>query len=239
MRKLSNYASLFICVSVIGLASTLSANAQTPPKQKIVAPLKATAAISKHAEINNTGGQMILTAPAWLYATSSPWYMGKFAAGATRPFPTFLQAFSTSTEMKAHNSWSQTSLDKFAYLHMNAFAHLRKSLDILKKARVRASDKISYFRQKGYDMSNAEKALDAADGKMIQAEKAVNAVAEFVPPAIAASTDKVIDKKSFVTLNAPRQLGQTAIDALRGARTALDKAIVEMAHSVGLMINSQ
>ncbi len=250
MKKLQIYALIAIALAVLA-GTSAAANAQTTKIQNIQnnrdirnTQLKrsstSTQALMRNpvmanrpsprstATLTNIGPAL----PAWFRAPGSPWRNNKTIATSTRGLPPFLAKFATSTELKGHQTLKEIRLDKFAFLQSNLVAETEHALAKLKTSRSKIAQRIQTAEQNGRTMTDAKQLLTVADQKIADAEKAISALAAYVPPTIAAGTN--VSATSSVSLTKPREVGRTAIEALKAAKEALRAVVVSIAKNMGL-----
>ena len=108
---------------------------------------------------------------------------------------------------------------------------LEVSLNNLKQIRERIASRIDKAEENGKDMSKAQGLLITADAKIATAETAVDVLAAFTPSSTATSTE--VTATSTVDLTKPRQIGETAIKAIKDAHRSLVEVVVAIAQSLG------
>ncbi len=103
------------------------------------------------------------------------------------------------------------------------------TLKNLKQIRERISLRIEKASTEGRDMTNAKSLLIVADSKITMAEQAIGTVMNFNPVISATTT-----ASSTIDIIKPREVGETAIKALKQAREALVDVVRAIAHAMGL-----
>lgn len=110
---------------------------------------------------------------------------------------------------------------------------LTVSLNNLKQIRDRVASRIEKAGSEGRDMTKAKSSLVIADAKIQDAINAVETLKVYTAPIpTASSTDTVVD------LVKPRQVGETAIKAVKAAHEALVAVVRAIAHAMGLGNNA-
>ena len=117
--------------------------------------------------------------------------------------------------------------DEFAARKNALVKQLNVTLNNLKQIRERISSRIDKASSEGRDMTEAKKLLITADAKISAAELSVTAVLNFTPTASSTAS-------TTIDLNKPRQIGETAIKALKDAHEALVAVVRAIAHAMGL-----
>lgn len=116
---------------------------------------------------------------------------------------------------------------------------LNLAMDNIKQIRERILSRIVKSEESGRDMSAARSTLAIADVKFVIAQNAIANLASFTP---ASKTDSVASTTSDnassttpgVRLDRPRQLGDTAIKAVKDAKEALVEVVKMIAKDMGL-----
>ncbi len=147
--------------------------------------------------------------------------------------PAMSRTASSTAGFKEREKWKEARIDQFAQFQKNLIARGEHSLNQLKELREKISARIDAAEQKGRDMTKAKSLLVIADAKIVAAEQAMAAISAYIPPAVTASNTGV-DAGATVTLEKPRVLGKSAIDALNEAREALKEVVRAIAHAMGL-----
>ncbi len=107
---------------------------------------------------------------------------------------------------------------------------LNVTLNNLKQIQARISSRIDKAVSEGRDMTKAKSLLVIADGKITLAEQAVNALVVLNPTA----TSTIATSTPVIDLGKPREVGNTAIKAIKQAHEALVAVVVAIVHSMGL-----
>jgi hypothetical protein len=167
--------------------------------------------------------------PSWLTASSSPFREHRLSSSTMMELVHAAREGST-TELRGHENRESARLVEFAQLQSNLIAQLNQSFDRLQETRTKIADRIQSAEQSGRDMTEATSLLATADQKMTAAEQAIQAISNLTPSV--SSTN--ITASTTVSLEKPREVGKTAIQALNDARKALNDVVVAIAHAMGL-----
>lgn len=166
--------------------------------------------------------------PAWITASSSPFREHRL--GSTTMMELMRAAREgTTTELRGHEMRKAIELASFARLQGNLISQLNQSLSRLQESRNKIADRITAATQSGRDMTDATKLLAVADQKIADAEKAVQNISTLTP-SVSGTT---VTASTTVSLEKPREIGKTAIQAVNEARKALNEVVVAIAHAMG------
>jgi hypothetical protein len=150
------------------------------------------------------------------------------------------EILASSTEMfKKANAERREAVQKMRKdtfeIRKNALVdQLRSALENLISIRDRIVIRIETAEGTGRNMTEAEAALVIADGKLAGAKLAIDALAGLSNPPVATSTATSTASTTVeVDLTKPRQVGDTAIKAVKEARDALKKVVVAIAQNMG------
>lgn len=169
--------------------------------------------------------------PSWITASSSPFHGARISSTTMMELMRAARE-ATSTELR-HEDRKNARLVEFAKIQSNLISQLGQSFDHLKDARNKIADRIQAAQQSGRDMTDAANLLSAADQKISAAEQAIQAISSLTPSISAQGT---VNASTTVSLERPREIGKTAIQAVNEARKALNDVVVAIAHSMGLRI---
>ncbi len=140
-----------------------------------------------------------------------------------------------SSSEERHEIRKNMRKDEFKVRKDAIIKQLNVTLNNLKQIRARISSRIDKAVSEGRDMTKAKSLLVIADAKIVLAEQAINAVAIFNPTATSTVTASSTTATStpVIDLGKPREVGNTAIKALKQAHTALVAVVVAIARSMG------
>lgn len=172
--------------------------------------------------------------PPWITGSSTP-FSGMHLSSTTMMQLMRAAREGTSTELRGHENRSHDSLVNFAQLQSNLISQLTQSLGRLKDARSKIADRIQTASQSGRDMTEATSLLATADQKISDAEQAVQAISSLAP---AVSAQGSVNASTTVSLERPREIGKTAIQAVNEARKALNEVVIAIAHAMGFETDS-
>lgn len=161
---------------------------------------------------------------AWMRAPGSP-----FRTASS----TLMIRLASSSDLRGHEKWNDAPLEKFAFLQNKLIAETERSLNRLLELRAKIADRIDRAEDSGRDMTDAKALLVTADSRLDAAESAIEALASYAPPAIASSTDTV-GTSTKIRLERPREIGKTAIEAVKEAKDSLQDVIRAIAQNMGL-----
>lgn len=168
--------------------------------------------------------------PSWITASSSPFHGQRLSSTTILQLMHAAREGST-TELRGHEKLKSAPLANFAQLQSNLISQLTQSLDRLKDARTKISDRIQSAQQSGRDMTEAANLLTAADSKITAAEQAIGSLSSLSPTVTVQGT---VTASTTVSLEHPREIGKSAIQAVNDARKALNDVVVAIAHAMGL-----
>jgi len=174
--------------------------------------------------------------PAWLNASTSPWKSYRVASSTMRQLLSTANKFASSTGPEGHENWKESRLDIFTWMQSHLISESQNSLNRLKDLRTKIAARIQTAEQNGYDMTGAKSLLAIADSKVSSADTAIKALVSYVPAIATSSSSSRIDPSSTVNLDKPRIVGNTAIQAVDGAKKALNDVVVAIAKSLGLKL---
>ncbi len=134
--------------------------------------------------------------------------------------------------MNASTSQERTDLrrDMFEARKNILVRQLNLALSNLKQIRDRIVSRITKAEESGRTLTEAKVALENADAQIVIAQESIDALIAFTPE-VTASTTVAID------LSKPRELGETAIKAVKDVQKALNEVIVAIAHAMGLKLD--
>ncbi len=117
---------------------------------------------------------------------------------------------------------------------------LNLALNNLRQIRDRIAARITKVENSGRDMTNAKNLLMTADGKITFAQQSIDALVVLVPP-IASTTIATSTATSTVNINLtkPREIGASAIRAVKDIHKALVDVVRAIAHSMGLKLGDE
>lgn len=137
-------------------------------------------------------------------------------------------------------------LNRFREHQIRLVGQLELALNNLKQIRARIISRIDKAEDAGRVMTEAKEKLEAANGKITLAEQKIAELKAFVPVIVPTTTGTATTTNATTTATAsttvtvdlakPRQVGESAIDAVHAARKALNEVVVAIAKSMGLKL---
>ena len=141
----------------------------------------------------------------------------------------------SSTSQERRLIQKEARIDVFNIRKNSLVRQLNIAINNLKQIRDRIESRIEKAELNGRDMTDAKALLVTADAKIVTAEIAINTVANI---SVGQNTSTNTSSTTIVDLERPRQLGNTAIKAVKEARMALRDVVLAIAHSMGLKLGS-
>ncbi len=145
---------------------------------------------------------------------------------------------SSTTNMERKGVRQEIELNLFKARRDTLVRQLNLALTNLKQIRERIVSRISKAEQEGKNMAEAKALLVKADAKISAAQVSIDALANL--SVVATSTTATSTETSTasttlrVRLDRPRQLGETAIRAVKDAREALNEVVKSIGKKLGL-----
>jgi len=112
--------------------------------------------------------------------------------------------------------------DAFVFLQSRLIDQLNQALDNLKQIRGRIALRVQTETGKGIDMTDASNLLAVADRDIATADQAIQALANYVPPA---GSDASLIASTTVDLDQARQLGSTTMKSVNDVQKALNDVV--------------
>jgi hypothetical protein len=166
--------------------------------------------------------------PAWIRMDESPL---KNATSST--ISPFLVKIPPNSRISNHQSRIEIGLNYFAILHTNLLARLDRTYPILERTRDSLLVRIDAGRG---DMTEPKELMLVAQNKIDSAKQYIEELRLYVPPTLYKAG---VTATTTTSLVAARKLGEDAINAIKEAKTALQKVLISLAQVSEFELNAE